>query len=343
MYPLPATRSSVAWVDGHVTLSDGTNIFEYDVTEFDNIIADVPFGTYNYTFSQAGGCYPDVTGMVTVDCDAIIAQSGNVFLSIIDQGTEITAAPVFVSTSSHPIIGAWVDGHVTLTDGTNTFEYDVTEFDNIIADVPFGTYNYTFSQAGGCYPDVTGMVTVDCDAIIAQSGNVFLSIIDQGTPIEIDITVSQESNVLTANATGVSYQWVDCDNENAPIEGETEQTFTATSNGNYAVIITDPNCPDHPVMSTCYEVTSVSTGELDRSLSLTLYPNPVADDLTIKLNRSYTNINVQIFTVAGKRVEMANFTNSTEISVTMNTLPSGTYLVKVNADDFIHSSVLVKE
>jgi hypothetical protein len=332
-----------AWVDGHVTLTDGTNTFEYDVTEFDNIIADVPLGTYSFTFSQAGGCYPDVTGMVTVDCDAIIPQSGNVLLSIIDQGTEITAAPVFVSTSSHPIIGAWVDGHVTLTDGTNTFEYDVTEFDNIIADVPFGTFNFTFSQAGGCYPDVTGMVTVDCDAIIPQSGNVLLSIIDQGTPIEVDTSVSQESNVLTANATGVSYQWVDCNNENAPIEGETNQTFTAMSNGSYAVIITDPDCPDYPEMSTCYEVTSVSTGDLDRSLSLALYPNPVADHLTINLSRPYADIDVQIFTVAGKRVKMVNSTNNSEIIINVAALPSGTYLIKVNADDFIHSSMLVKE
>ncbi len=192
-----------AWVDGHVTLTDGTNTYEYDVTEFDNIIADVAVGFYNYTFSQAGGCFPDVTGILEVNCGAIIPESGNVLLSIIDQGTEITAAPVFVSTSSHPIIGAWVDGHVTLTDGTNTFEYDVTEFDNIIADVPFGTYNYTFSQAGGCYPDVTGMVTVDCDAIIAQSGNVFLSIIDQGTEI-----TSAPVFVLTSNHPIIG-SWVD--------------------------------------------------------------------------------------------------------------------------------------
>ncbi|KAA3641662.1 MAG: hypothetical protein DWQ02_00175, partial [Bacteroidetes bacterium] len=193
-----------AWVDGHVTLTDGMNTYEYDVTEFDNIIEDVAFGTYDYTFSQAGGCYPDVTGTVVVDCDAIIPQSGNVFLSIIDQGTAITSAPVFVSTSSHPLIGAWVDGHVTLTDGMNTYEYDVTEFDNIIADVAFGTYDYTFSQAGGCYPDVTGTLTVDCDAIIEQSGNVFLSIIDQGVPSQTTAPVF----VLTSSHPLIG-AWVD--------------------------------------------------------------------------------------------------------------------------------------
>ena len=145
----------VSWVDGHVNLNDGTNNYGYDVTEFDNIIADVVFGSYNNTFSESGACYPEVTGTLTVDCASIDPMSGNVFFSIVDEGTAATSAGIFVSTSNHPIIGSWVDGHVNLNDGTNNYDYDVTEFDNIIADVVFGTYNYTFSQAGGCYPDVT--------------------------------------------------------------------------------------------------------------------------------------------------------------------------------------------
>ncbi len=50
-----------------------------------------------------------------VDCDAIDAQSGNVLLNIVADQPEVTSAPVFVFTSSNPIIGAWVDGNINLT------------------------------------------------------------------------------------------------------------------------------------------------------------------------------------------------------------------------------------
>ncbi|MEZ4985533.1 MAG: hypothetical protein R2795_10930, partial [Saprospiraceae bacterium] len=122
-----------SWVDGNVSLTNAMNSYSYDVTEFDNIIADVAFGTYQYTFQQAGGCYPAVTGTLTVDCASIDAQSGNVVLNIVDLGTATTSAPVFVLTSNHPIIGSWVDGNVSLTNAMNSYSYDVTEFDNIIA------------------------------------------------------------------------------------------------------------------------------------------------------------------------------------------------------------------
>jgi len=88
----------------------------------------------------------------------------------------------------------------------------------------------------------------------------------------IDVSVSQEQNVLTAIASGYTYQWVDCDNEYLPISGEINQSYAATTDGNYAVIITESfECSD---TSDCYSV--VGTGrikELAESL-ITVYPNP---------------------------------------------------------------------
>src|SRR5690606_30664108 len=55
-------------------------------------------------------------------------------------------------------------------------------------------------------------------------------------------TVSIAGNVLTADEIGASYQWIDCDNGNVSISGETNQSFTATGNGNYAVEVTQNGC-----------------------------------------------------------------------------------------------------
>src|SRR5690606_1382106 len=51
----------------------------------------------------------------------------------------------------------------------------------------------------------------------------------------IDESVTNSSPTLTSNANGATYQWIDCNNGFAPIFGETNQSFTASANGNYAV------------------------------------------------------------------------------------------------------------
>lgn len=58
--------------------------------------------------------------------------------------------------------------------------------------------------------------------------------------LSIDNTVSVSENTLVANFDNASatYQWLDCDNANAVIDGATEQSYTATETGNYAVQIT---------------------------------------------------------------------------------------------------------
>jgi len=55
-------------------------------------------------------------------------------------------------------------------------------------------------------------------------------------------TITNSNNTLFANLTGANYQWVDCDNSNAPISGATNQNYTPTSNGNYAVEVTENTC-----------------------------------------------------------------------------------------------------
>ena len=67
--------------------------------------------------------------------------------------------------------------------------------------------------------------------------------------------VNQFGNQLSAEQNGATYQWLDCDNNYAVINGETNQSFTALSSGNYAVEITTTNCFGINVdSSTCMNV-----------------------------------------------------------------------------------------
>lgn len=58
-------------------------------------------------------------------------------------------------------------------------------------------------------------------------------------PDAIDNTVTVTDNLLTANfdSAGATYQWLDCNNSNTVIAGETNRSFTAMVSGGYAVQI----------------------------------------------------------------------------------------------------------
>lgn len=71
--------------------------------------------------------------------------------------------------------------------------------------------------------------------------------VDTSTCIYIDCIsginndVVQTGALLTAEMNGAGYQWLDCDNNYAEIPGETNQSYTATVVGHYAVKITFSN------------------------------------------------------------------------------------------------------
>ena len=58
---------------------------------------------------------------------------------------------------------------------------------------------------------------------------------------------------LTAVVAFGTHQWLDCDNNYAAIPGETSQNFTPSTNGNYALELTQDGCSD---TSECYSIES---------------------------------------------------------------------------------------
>ncbi|HRH66452.1 MAG TPA: PKD domain-containing protein [Bacteroidia bacterium] len=85
------------------------------------------------------------------------------------------------------------------------------------------------------------------------------------------IGVSASDTILTAEANGASYQWVDCNNGFALIPNETNQSYHASVNGNYAVIVTAGSCTD---TSECYTVTTVGIDPSFAEPKISIYPNP---------------------------------------------------------------------
>ena len=70
---------------------------------------------------------------------------------------------------------------------------------------------------------------------------------------------SQNGTTLTADQTGATYQWLDCDNNYAVINGETNQSYTPAVTGNYAVEVNMNGCID---TSACFLVDYTGIEEL---------------------------------------------------------------------------------
>ncbi len=152
-----------------------------------------------------------------------------------------------------------------------------------------GLYNDTISNTAGCDSIIAIDLTVNvptsatdslvaCDSLTWIDGNTYTVSNDSATymltnaagcdslvtlNLVINTTpsnsVTQTGTTLTADASGLTYQWVDCDNNNSPINGETGQSFTPINTGNYAVEITSTNCT---ITSDCFIVDYTSIDEL---------------------------------------------------------------------------------
>lgn len=140
-----------------------------------------------------------------------------------------------------------------------------------------------------------------------------------------DNSVSVNGETITATESGATYQWIDCDNSNTPIVGETSQAFTASVSGNYAVEITKNGCT---VTSACTAVNVASIQHKSGNV-FTLSPNPTDGAFTIT-NSNANDVVIQLYSLLGEEVYSATKKAGETIIVNISNQRAGIYLVKVN-------------
>ena len=131
--------------------------------------------------------------------------------------------------------------------------------------------------------------------------------------------VNLNGATLTAAATGATYQWIDCDANNAAISGATAQTFTPAQNGNYAVVITLNGCSD---TSACVAITTVGLDDIKTEL-FRVYPNPASTIINVEMSNASA---VRLFDVSGKLLKELNGASFHTIDVT--DLTPGMYMIE---------------
>ncbi len=178
--------------------------------------------------------------------------------------------------------------------------------------------NGTILTTSGTYTD-TIPNSIGCDSIITINLTVNL----------VDSSATQTSPVtLMANAQVAAYQWVDCNNGYSAIPGANSQSFVATSNGNYAVIVFQNGCAD---TSACFLITSVGISESNDDF-FHLGPNPSTGVLNIFMHQYDLHLNITIYDISGKQVRTFNDLTGKEISIDTR-LDPGYYWLSINTGD----------
>lgn len=139
----------------------------------------------------------------------------------------------------------------------------------------------------------------------------------------IDISVQLAGATITANASGLEYQWIDC-NTGLDISGETNESYTATLTGDYAVIITNGGCID---TSECALVDFTAIDEMDLQ-NVTVYPNPTQGNFTVSTPGVIESI--EIVDVLGRTISLP--INVAEGTVNGADLKNGNYFVIVTTE-----------
>lgn len=147
----------------------------------------------------------------------------------------------------------------------------------------------------------------------------------------LDNSVTQDNNTLSANLLGASYQWIDCENEYAPIPEATEQTYVATENGTYAVIITFDDCTD---TSDCIMVSNIGLYENNIGESIKIYPSPTTGNLTIELESSTsTSIkSIAVYTMFGTLVQHKEISSKADVIELNIEGATGVYIIEVQTE-----------
>ena len=168
-----------------------------------------------------------------------------------------------------------------------------------------------------------------CDSIITTT-------IDITT---VNISVTQNLETLTAVLEDASYQWLDCSDAFNPIVGENNQTFIATSNGSYAVEITDGDCVG---ISNCFDVTTIFIDSNTFEKVITAFPNPTNGNVNIDLGITYNVIEATITDSQGRIINEFNFQGVQNFDIEFEGLP-GIYFIIINADSNNANLRLIKK
>ena len=286
--------------------------------------------TYN-----ASGTYTDILASVSSGCDSVVTTHLTVLPAInsIQSITLCYGQSVTVGINTYNSTGTYTDTFTSVTSGCDsvvTTHLTVLPAINNIQSITLcsgqsvtvgnNTYN-----ASGIYID-TLIAVNSCDSIITTN------LMVNSIPLS---STSVNGIMITSNQTNADYQWIDCNNNNLPIIGATNQSYIPITNGNYAVVVTLGLCAD---TSSCVNIVEVGVDPYISNVgTISIYPNPFSSSAIVQSDKLLKNSSLKVYNLYGQLVEYLKDINGYTFRLYRNNLPSGIYLTALLQDDKIVS------
>lgn len=146
---------------------------------------------------------------------------------------------------------------------------------------------------------------------------------------------TQSNGVLTSIDPGISYQWY---KDGEEIEGATQQTYTATANGQYSLEVQQfVQCPAFTSTAVSVIVDNISEANM-KTLDFATYPNPADNEFNVVMDLPRSSkIEIRIIDAQGRVVNTIskNGTQGRNVFNINEGLSSGIYFVEVSAIESI--------
>lgn len=281
-----SSATSYQWFFNGNSIS-GANSFSYDISNMQAINTGI------YTLVAYATCGNDTADISTLNLGTTTVLNSSAVSGLSCPGENIIMS---VDVTGENLNYQWYYNNNPIS-GTNN--------DSLILN------SVSSSNSGAYAVNITG-----------TCGNIAAGVTTLAVP-SFTTTVTNNAGTLSSDHTNASsYQWVDCDNSNQAIVGETNQSFTPTSNGNYAVLITEGACSQ---ISACTSITSIGIKNIDKQNSLNVYPNPAKDIITIVVEKTQK---VDIISVLGETLD--SFEVNKELNINLSNYKEGVYFVRLS-------------
>ena len=307
---------NVTLIDGE---GDGIQIFNfnqisnYESTEGDSLIVKGEIGQFN--------------GLLQIIADEItLVSQGNAIVSPqivtqLDENTEnqlVTLENLYFST---PTANWPTNGNVDVTNGVLTFTA------RVVTSSPY---------SGGVTPSEPFKITgiggqYDNSSPYDGGYQIFPCMVEELCNLDNSTTTSDLT--ITASQVGVNYQWIDCATGNS-LAGETNQSFTATQNGSYAVILSDGICTD---TSECVVISTIGIKELESNFEI--YPIPFENQLFLQGNN--VKFQIEIYNLEGRLITSLSDINE-KLTIDTKTWSKGVYTVIISSGNQMEYRKLIK-
>ena len=136
-----------------------------------------------------------------------------------------------------------------------------------------------------------------------------------------------------------TYTWVNCDSAYLPVTGGNLYNFTATQNGNYAVIRNWNTCLD---TSECFTVNDIRLPSI-QDLDIRVYPNPIDNYLKVDFGAYLQDVELRIVSPSAQTLYSCSKKSAKEVRIDWQYGPDGIYFLEIRCGDHFEVIKLIKK